>query len=504
MSKPLTPEQHAIIEALTTTENNLIVEALAGSGKTSTIVAMTQALTVPSLAIAFNKRIAEELQTRLPKHVEAKTFHGMCYRFCAQHLKRRKLQVENGKKSRILRAVIDQHAPKDREALQETFMDMLKALGYGAEAGYLPDGGNPAGTIFDNARPLMSNGEFFNAPSVDTSRVDWTSLEEEVLIAATNQNFKECLDGTFDFSDMLLFAAVLPVPMWIPITAKPKIIYVDEAQDLSAIQHRILGRMVGPKGRIVAVGDECQAIYGFRGAHQDSMALLRKQFSMTPLPLSVTFRCPSSVAEHVRWRAPHIQSPEWAKPGSVETLSEWNESSIPDGAAIICRNNAPLFKTALRLLRSNRRPRLVGNDVVKALVKDMKSLSKDMKLASEHALTFLDEWKTKNLKKYRNSPRIHDKAECIKLFFEESETLGEAIHRCESIANMTGAISLMTGHKSKGLEFPAVFFLDEFLIDPERDPQANNLRYVICTRAEEKLVYIESAGWTGPDSEGAA
>jgi len=50
----------------------------------------------------------------------------------------------------------------------------------------------------------------------------------------------------------------------------------------------------------------------------------------------------------------------------------------------------------------------------------------------------------------------------------------------------------MTGHRSKGLEFPHVYFLDEHLINPERDPQANNLRYVIATRAQETLTYIKS------------
>jgi len=83
----------------------------------------------------------------------------------------------------------------------------------------------------------------------------------------------------------------------------------------------------------------------------------------------------------------------------------------------------------------------------------------------------------------------------MRLFVRASDTLGIAIARVEQIANIKGSIKLMTGHKSKGLEFPHVYFLDEHLINPERDPQANNLRYVIATRAQETLTYITSEGY---------
>jgi superfamily I DNA/RNA helicase len=58
-----------------------------------------------------------------------------------------------------------------------------------------------------------------------------------------------------------------------------------------------------------------------------------------------------------------------------------------------------------------------------------------------------------------------------------------------------GRIKLMTGHRSKGLEYDRVFFLDQFLLKKEgQDP---NVRYVIQTRARESLFYVESAGWIG-------
>ena len=67
-----TPEQAAIIEAARTTSDNILVNALAGSAKTTTLEMVCNAITgIPILSLAFNKRIADEMKKRLPGHVEA-------------------------------------------------------------------------------------------------------------------------------------------------------------------------------------------------------------------------------------------------------------------------------------------------------------------------------------------------------------------------------------------------------------------------------------------------
>jgi hypothetical protein len=241
------------------------------------------------------------------------------------------------------------------------------------------------------------------------------------------------------------------------------------------------------------VTHNCQAIYAFRQAHEDSMSKLREEFSMSTLTLSTTFRCPRAVAEHVRWRAPHITSPEWAKDGEVKTLDQWSHEDLPDHATIICRNNAPLFGMAIKLLIEGRRPFLYSNDIIATIVKDLKSLApKRLDTPRDDLIQRLEVWTKQNLKKYRNSPRVHDKAEAMRVFIESGDTLGEAIAAAEKVAASKGPITLITGHKSKGLEWDNVFFLDEHLLNPDRDPQANNLRYVIATRAKRSLTYVTS------------
>lgn len=241
------------------------------------------------------------------------------------------------------------------------------------------------------------------------------------------------------------------------------------------------------------VTHNCQAIYGFRGAHQDSMEQLRKTFEMKTFILSISFRCPISVVEAARWRAPHMQWPEWAKQGDVVHLQTWSGASIPPAdVAIICRNNAPLFKQAIRLIKAGRYPKLVGNDIGKNLLKIMNKFGKpDLPIAD--AEKKLERWVRGRLKKARDPAPIEDQADCIRVFFDEATTLGDAVRKAEHLFSMSGPIELMTGHKSKGLEFEHVFFLDQELCKDKG--QDRNLRYVIQTRAKQTLTYVTTEGW---------
>ena len=72
------------------------------------------------------------------------------------------------------------------------------------------------------------------------------------------------------------------------------VLFIDEAQDLSSINRRMIRQIVGFGTRLIAVGDEAQAIYGFRGADHDSMEQLSEQFKMARHKLTITFRCSQS------------------------------------------------------------------------------------------------------------------------------------------------------------------------------------------------------------------
>ena len=214
---------------------------------------------------------------------------------------------------------------------------------------------------------------------------------------------------------------------------------------------------------------------------------------MRKLILSTSFRCPVEIVKHAQWRAPHMRWPEWAQPGSVTVLGSWNVQTVPDGSAIICRNNAPLFRTALRLLKAGRYPQIIGNDIGKNLVKIMKKFGKsDMPQAQ--VLDCIAKWKQEKLRKSRSKSSVQDQADCLLLFAEQGETLGDAIAYAEHIFASQGPIQLMTVHKAKGLEFDNVYILDQHLIRLD-EKQEKNLLYVAQTRAKQTLTYVTTEGW---------
>jgi len=467
-----TAEQQAIIDAAKETKENLIVMALAGAAKTSTLVMIAEAVNEPMLCLAFNKKIADEMKERLPPTCQPMTLNSLGHRTWAACLGKR-IILEKDKNFNILTNLVKELGKKEQELAYEEFADTLKLIEMGKSCGYIPTG------HFKNAKRLMECEEFFGHIEDMPS-----ALQEKLVREATLVSIKMALEGKIDFSDQIFMPTLFPAMFdTFPTTL------IDEAQDLSALNHMTLRKLVG-KRRLIAVGDPNQAIYGFRGAHEDSMTKLQEDFQMKPFTLSISFRCPKNVVKEAQWRAPHMKWADWAKDGEVKHLTEWAADTVPQHAAIICRNNAPLFSMAIKLLKNGRYPQIIGNDIGKYLLKVMKKFGKS-DLPREQAIGMLSEWITEKEKKTRNKAKVWDQAACLRVFLDQGETLGDALAYAEHLFNSQGSIQLMTGHKSKGLEFDTVFVLDRELIKIE-DGQEKNLLYVIQTRSKDKMYYVTS------------
>lgn len=475
-----TPEQSAIYAAAESTEDNLLISALAGAAKTTTLVGIAERVPIKTAAISFNKRTADEMRERFPSHVESRTLNAFGHRVWSDNLGKR-LTLDDKKTFRIVKGLIDKLSGAEKQEAYEIMSDVMKAVNDGKANGYVP-----TDSRWREAQALMDDDEFFAWLDEEP-----TLLMRDLIRAATLQSLDEAHGkggpATIDFADQLLLPSIFPVSV-----PQNPLVLVDEAQDLSALNHVLLRKMA--KRRIIAVGDECQSIYGFRGAHEESMALLEQQFSMRRLVLSISFRCPVTVVEEARWRAPHMKFPEWAKPGEVRHWNEWSAQRLPETAVILCRNNSPLFSLAFRLLRNGRYPELVGNDIGKSLIKMLKKLAPkgvDPKQLDQQAtLAAIQSWYDSKLPKARNPEKLRDQADCMRIFAKQGKTLDEAISYADHILSQSGPVKLMTGHKSKGLEFQDVFILDEHLI--KEDQQDKNLRYVMQTRAKSTLTYIYS------------
>lgn len=476
MTFTLTSEQSAIVEFPNLNpKSNLAVIARAGAAKTTTLVELAK--TLPNkriLCIAFNRDIVTELKQKMPPNCTTLTMHSLGSKAWGQYLgKCPKVDTKGQKIYRLLSAAINALEPEDQEEAYEVFAETLDIIKKGKNAGWIPERSSAG------FKPLLSDDEFF-----DNLPLEPSPLQIELVRVVSEKSFKIACTSEIDFDDMVLCPGIAPVSF-----PRFDLTLVDEAQDMSILNHVILKKLVR-KSRIYAVGDPLQAIYGFRGADTKSMENLIKMFSMETLHLTISFRCAVKITESVHWRAPDMRSPEWAKPGLVQTKPSWTTDEILDGDAVICRNNAQLFRLTLELIRARRFPEFRGRNILKPIAKKMQKFG-PKHLTRVNLIKEISHWRDRELDRARKEAetQIHDHAEIMEILAEETSTLGEALTLAQDIENRTGRIVLTTGHKSKGLEFDRVFFLNADLINPDYE-QDLNLKYVIQTRAKEELYFI--------------
>jgi superfamily I DNA/RNA helicase len=78
----------------------------------------------------------------------------------------------------------------------------------------------------------------------------------------------------------------------------------------------------------------------------------------------------------------------------------------------------------------------------------------------------------------------------MRIFADYGETLGQACDYAQHLFKQQGKLTLITGHKAKGLEWDTVYHLDPWII--KSGEQEDNLKYVISTRSKDTLYEIDS------------
>ncbi|MDE2106760.1 MAG: ATP-dependent helicase [Patescibacteria group bacterium] len=464
-----TSEQEKIIEAVQTTKDNLIINAYAGSGKTATLEMVEKsAHEKPTLFLAFNKKIADEATKRMSSTTTVRTFNGLGHRIWASQTGRN-LTLLFKKSADILREIINEVPRREQGAMWECYWNVVNGVAAAKAVGYVPEGKYP------NARRLAGRNEFHRL--LDEEPDDLTA---DLIDAVLHRSIQAAFQGKIDYNDQPYMPAVFGAAASFP---RYPLVLVDEAQDLNPINHALLDQLA--QQRVVFVGDRFQSIYGFRQSVQDGMATLAQRFKASPLDLSVSFRCPQAIVEAARWRVPGFQ---WIKEGGhVQSLDGLFATNIDNGSVFLCRNNAPLFGLALRLLSIGRSVSIAGSDIGPKLVSLMKKLGPES-LTQAQTLSAIESWRAERLD--RGSTSADDLADCMKVFAEHGSSLGTAISYAEHVLAQTGTIRLMTIHKSKGLEFDTVYHLDSWLC--REDEQDLNLRYVAITRSKDRYFEINS------------
>lgn len=496
--KPPTAEQAAIIEEVKTGKKSIRVISLAGTGKTSTIERSAVHIKVPTLALAFNKKIKEELEKRLPRHFTVKTFNGLGHVAFGNAIRKR-LILEEGKLFSILKDILKR---EDSDMGEDDFGDILALVRKARHAGLVPKKYPFKSIIPDEADTWIALAE----EDLIEPKKHILDFAYDVLLECIVQSYK----GVIDFDDQVYmsacFAGIFPRFMCT---------IVDEAQDLSPLNH-IQIRKVSQGSRIIAVGDPRQAIYAFRGADSSSMDnLLSLSHEWVDLKLTTTFRCSKMVVSRQKGFVPEFNAWEGNEEGEIVDLrmKKWETQDIlrySGKTAVICRNNAPVIALALKLLARDIGVVVLGKDIGKTLINLVgKICGKDENLPSDVCALKITAWATKEIDKAQAKGQqskvagIADRQDALLAVIDNSEakTLREIKAKLQYLfSGQAGLITLSTGHKAKGLEWENVVHLNSNLIpskyarqameegNPIPHEQDMNLRYVIETRAKVRLI----------------
>ena len=466
-----TEEQEQIWNEIVNTNNDVIVNAGAGTGKTFTIVEGANRVNANRMGfLAFNKSIATELAERLPEHVEAKTFHALGMKAVRDAVGRTK--VNNWKVKNIIDGILG------RDYFAQPLVKLISLV---------------KGSMID----CTDNKEIYKL--IDEYNIEFKTPREEVMgVDLVCQILDECKKQTneIDFDDMI----------WLPLVNKyplPQfdILFVDEAQDFNEMQRRLV-LACSQAGRCIIVGDKNQAIYGFRGADSGSMSIFENQLkargkTVKSFGLTLTWRCPKSVVTEANRYVKEFNCLETAEDGKVHVNAYLNPQK---GDMVLCRYNAPLVSAFYDLITQGKSAYILGRDMHKGLVNYVKKITKHNNMSSVEFMNLLtvdfrvNHSKLVDTDKQNQANTLSDKFECVKIFASKADTVGGIIAEIERLFNSKskGDIQLSTVHKAKGLEADNVFILaTERMPHPKATnmQEERNICYVAITRAKKNLYY---------------
>ena len=462
--------QQAVFENVATGTGNTVVKAVAGSGKTTTIVEALSHIPhgMRTLFVAFNKSIAEELKKRAPRGVEVSTLHSYGLKCITRSLGR--LRIDANRVDYFTKAMYG-----DDHKTWELRRDLAKTVSLAK--GQLAADEDQIDTIID---------EFNIESAVGENRKKFIDDVLKILLRCT----EVAQDGLIDFDDMI----------WLPIVlelSQPQFdrVFIDETQDLNPAQIEMALRSVKPGGRICAVGDPRQAIYGFRGADSRAIDNVVTRLNATILPLSVCYRCCKSVIREAKEVVPEIEYAPDAEEGSVSTvLVRDMKRGARAGDFILSRTNAPLISLCMFFLREGRPATIQGRDVGASLAAFVKkSKAKDVTALRNH----IEKWRTEECArlaaKHRDTQAVEDRAECLLALSEDASTVSDVLDAIEKLfadRDDSTRIVLSSTHKAKGMERDRVWMLDSTYRRRPGDEE-ECLYYVAVTRARKELFIVQ-------------
>lgn len=480
--------QEAIYDFILNGEGNAVINAVAGSGKSTTLV---NALSIidPSkqiLFLAFNKSIVDELKNKIGEkpNVQIRTLHSLGSSCCYNAFHS---TINADKYVKYINRCIKEGKFKPKKKLTRDEMSSWAR----------------------NIRQLCDLGRIELCTDQFSMREilikhDILLEDNEIECAVKAIKWGETDVSEIDFSDMIYFPNIkkMDIPTF-------DFVFIDECQDLNAAQREFFLKCVDPDdGRFIGVGDKFQSIYGFAGSDIESFNKLANTPNTVELPLSVCYRCDKTIVEKAQKLVHQIEYKENAEEGVIDTNAKIED--VKDGDMIVCRVSAPLIGLCMKFIKDGVKAYVKGKDTGAALIGMLRKTDKEK---VSDAIGKLREDQHELIKKICNLngyteeeaqntsmfQAFKDKFDAIRYLCEGYSKTDDVIHRIEEIFSDSNGkgICLSTVHKAKGLENDRVFILNEDKFYPKwamrnkvQAVQEKNLEYVAITRPKKYLGYI--------------
>lgn len=427
--------QRQILDFFLNHNDQMVVEALAGSGKTSTMVWLlktaykagaTKGLKI--ITMAFNTGIRDELNVQLAgTGISAVTTHQFGYSVIRE-------QVYNGvrlSKNKDYFAFMDllcaehglEPGRESYKAVRKTkeaklWSAVKQIVSFTKNTAILPD--NVNGKLVFGAEKRKEISDLIDQYEISWEKAD-AKIERSYVINLAVEVIKTSFPKEGEALRQITFDDMLYLPLALNLTfPKYDVVIVDEAQDLNKCQITFLTLCVTESGRVITVGDRNQSIYKFRGA--DSRAIDRiceiigKGKKIDRLELPVNYRCDANIISHAQRLVPSLQG--FKKELGVAANISFNDAierannnqtdiELNDGIdgaprkltncsfCFLCRTNVPLVITAYELIKNRKRAKVLGrNEIAQPminLIKELCEFDEDGKNAAIECISDIEE-----------------------------------------------------------------------------------------------------------------
>ncbi len=460
----LSSEQDYAVHLALTRHENLKIHALAGTGKTSTLRAISANLASKKiLYLAFNKTVQMEASSSFPRNVSARTIHSLAYRFMGI--------FDGGWQTKLARrwTLKDYAKFLDRDLNSSRMMKAITCL-------------KEALKEFQNSSDRIPSSK--HIPSEEWQGIQ-SPLEKQWICNLVDMQAPRLWEAMIDSHNLECpITHDTYLKLW--QLSNPKItgidvIMLDEAQDANPVMVDILKQQ---KSRLILVGDTWQQIYSFRGA----VNAMKSMHAPLTSFLTQSFRFGQDIADLAN-EVLKLRSAEKFLRGHPKKLSALGPIDLGKKHTVIFRTNIELLEEAVDLASNRFRIHIVGSlERTAALVLDVYALFSGSKVKDAKLRVFKTWSDLEDNMDIIDDLELKKSFQFVKRYAYEVPKMIQTVKKADAISPEASDIILTTGHKSKGQEWDYVRVSEDFYEAIRKgDDEEWNLLYVAFTRAIVQL-----------------